>query len=52
MEELVARLSIREHGLGVEVNVNFKEGHKSLAYGLIHTPNLSKAGFEAVPAEA
>ncbi|MHC4482517.1 MAG: tetratricopeptide repeat protein, partial [Planctomycetota bacterium] len=50
-EEVIASLSIRENGIGVEVKVGFKDGHQCLAYDLIRTPNLSRAGFEAVPAE-
>ena len=52
IEGAVARLIIDEKNPYVEVIVAFKDGHECLAYDLIRTPELSKAGFEAVPAEA
>ncbi|MHC4346561.1 MAG: tetratricopeptide repeat protein [Planctomycetota bacterium] len=52
LREVIASLSIGEQSVGVQANVGLKDGHKCLAYDLIRTPNLSRAGFEAVPAEA
>ena len=52
VDDLIAFLSIEEDGIAVEANVGFKDGHRSVAYDMIRTPNLSKAGFEAVPSEA
>ena len=52
IEEVVAHLSINQSGIGVEANIGFKDGHNCLAYNLIRTPNLTRSGFEAVPADA
>ncbi len=52
VDDLLASLSIEEDGIAIEANVGFKDGHRSVAYEMIRTPNLSKAGFEAVPSEA
>ncbi len=52
IEDVVAYLSIEETGIVAETNIAFKDGHHCLAYDLIRTPNISKAGFEAVPPEA
>jgi hypothetical protein len=52
IEEVVVNLSVQQSGFAVEANVGFKAGHRSLAYDLIRTPNLTPAAFEAVPVEA
>ena len=52
VDEFTACLSLEENGIAVETNIGFKDGHNCLAYNLIRTPNISKAGFEAVPPEA
>jgi len=52
IDDLVVFFNIQEHGIAFEENISFKDGHRCLAYNLIRTPNLSRAGFEAVPAEA
>ena len=52
VDDLIATLSLRETGVALEANVNFKDGSQSMAYNLIHTPNLNKASLKAVPAEA
>ena len=52
IEDVIVHLSIEESGISTEANVGFKDGHRCLAYDLIRTPNLSRAGFEAVPSEA
>ncbi|MHC4621047.1 MAG: tetratricopeptide repeat protein, partial [Planctomycetota bacterium] len=52
LEEVIAHLRVEEKGFSAELSTGFKDGHGCLAYDLIRTPNLSTAGFEAVPAEA
>lgn len=52
VDALAAYLSIEENSIAVETGIDFKDGHNCLAYNLIRTPNLSKAGFEAVPPQA
>ncbi|MHC4574682.1 MAG: tetratricopeptide repeat protein, partial [Planctomycetota bacterium] len=52
VEEAIAHLRVEERGFATELSVGFKDGHRCLAYDLIRTPNLSTAGFEAVPVEA
>jgi hypothetical protein len=49
VDDLVAFLSIKEDGIALEANVDFKDGHNCLAYNLFHTPELSKAAFDVVP---
>lgn len=51
IDDLVSFLSIQESGIALEANVSFKDGHNCLAYSMIRTPNLSRDGFKAVPAE-
>jgi hypothetical protein len=52
VEDLIATFSLRETGVALEANVDFKDGSQSTAYNLIRTPNLNKAALKAVPAEA
>jgi hypothetical protein len=52
IDDLVTYISINDVGLICETNITFKDGHKCLAYDMIRTPNLTKAGLEAVPPEA
>nr|MBP8304865.1 hypothetical protein [Phycisphaerae bacterium] len=52
IDDLTVQLAVKEQGLSLEADVNFKDGHRCLAYDLIRTPNLSRAAFEAVPSEA
>ena len=52
IDDMIVTLSLRETGLALEANVDFKTGYQSLAYSMIHTPNLKKADLKAVPAEA
>ena len=52
IDDVIATLSLRETGLALEANVDFKPGYQSMAYSLIHTPNLNKADLKAVPADA
>ena len=44
--------SIDLNSCGSRAEIQFKQGHQCLAYEFIHTPNISKAPFEAVPANA
>ena len=52
IDDMIATLSLRETGLALEANVDFKAGYQSLAYSMIHTPNLNKADLKAIPADA
>ncbi len=52
IEGVIAQVAIDEREIGVELNVDFKQGHKSLAYQLIRTPNLRSSAFKAVPSDA
>ncbi len=52
VDDLIASLSLRETGVAVEANMNFKDGSKSMFYNLIRTPNLNREMLKAIPAEA
>lgn len=52
IDDLLVFFNIQEDGIALEQNIAFKDGHRCLAYSMIRTPNLSRAGFEAVPSEA
>ncbi|MCP4259513.1 MAG: tetratricopeptide repeat protein [Planctomycetes bacterium] len=52
IDDLIVFFNIQETGIAFEQNLSFKDGHHCIAYNMIRTPNLSKAGFEAVPSEA
>jgi tetratricopeptide (TPR) repeat protein len=52
IDDLIAYTYINDVGLTSEANITFKDGHKCLVYDMIRTPNLSRAGLEAVPPEA
>jgi len=52
IDDLIVFCNIQENGIAFEKNIAFKDGHRCLAYNMIRTPNLSRAGFEAVPSEA
>lgn len=45
-------LSIQPDGLHANVKVALKEGHQCLAYNMVHTPALTRTGFEAIPSNA
>ncbi|MCF7976130.1 MAG: tetratricopeptide repeat protein [Phycisphaerae bacterium] len=45
-------LSIQPDGIHMHASLNLKEGHQCLAYNMIHTPALTQAGFDAIPANA
>jgi len=51
IDDLIIFFNIQENGIAFEKNIAFKDGHHCLAYNMIRTPNLSRAGFEAVPSE-
>ena len=52
VDDLIATFSLRETGVALEANVNFKDGSQSMAYNLIRTPNLNRTALKSVPAEA
>ncbi|MEN6427966.1 MAG: sugar-binding protein [Phycisphaerales bacterium] len=52
VEDFLASLSLRETGVGLDANMNFKDGSKSMFYNLIRTPNLNKDVLKAIPAQA
>jgi hypothetical protein len=52
IDDVIASLSLRETGMALDANLGLKTGYQSLAYGVIHTPNLNKASLQAVPAGA
>ncbi len=52
IDDLLLFINIQEDGIAVEKSLAFKDGHQCIAYNMIRTPNLSKAGFEAVPSDA
>jgi hypothetical protein len=52
IDDLVLTESVETSGIGSRLEFQFKDGHRCLAYGMIRTPNISKAALEAVPAEA
>jgi len=45
-------LSIQPDGIQVNAKISLKKGHECLAYNMMHTPPLTQAGFEAIPANA
>ncbi len=52
IDDLIFTESIETSGIGSRLEFQFKDGHRCLAYGMVHTPNISKPALEAVPAEA
>jgi hypothetical protein len=52
IDDLIVFFNIKEDGIAFEQNIAFKDGHGCIAYNMVRTPNLSRAGFEAVPSEA
>jgi hypothetical protein len=50
VEDLIASLSLRETGIALDANINFKDGNRSMFYNLIRTPNLNKEALKAIPA--
>ncbi|MCP4258797.1 MAG: tetratricopeptide repeat protein [Planctomycetes bacterium] len=52
IDDLIVFFNVQEDGITFEQNIAFKDGHHCIAYNMIRTPNLSRAGFEAVPSEA
>jgi tetratricopeptide (TPR) repeat protein len=52
IEDLTLVESIETNGFSCTFDFQFKDGHHSLAYGAIRTPNITRAALEAVPEEA
>ena len=52
IDDLLASLTLGEDGIALEANVDFMEGHNSLAYNLFRTPKLNKAALDAIPSGA
>jgi hypothetical protein len=52
VDDLIAFLSLKENGIELQANVNFKDGYNGLGYNLFRTPKLNKAALEAVPDDA
>lgn len=52
VDDFLASLSLRETGVALDANMNFKDGSKSMFYNLIRTPNLNKDMLRAIPAQA
>ncbi len=52
IDDLIVFFNIQESGIAFEKNIAFKDGHRCIAYNMVRTPNLSRAGLEAVPSEA
>jgi hypothetical protein len=52
IDDLIASLTLEENGIALDANVDFKDGHNSLAYSLFRTPKLNKGALEAIPSDA
>ncbi|MBN2314030.1 MAG: tetratricopeptide repeat protein [Sedimentisphaerales bacterium] len=52
IDDLIAYVSLKEDGIALEANVDFKDGYSSFAYNMFRTPKLSKAALEVVPPNA
>ncbi len=52
IDEILTCVSIEADALNFDTNINFKPGHKCLAYDIFRTPNLSRKNFSAVPSDA
>lgn len=52
IDDLIAYVSLKEDGIAVEANVDFKDGYSGLAYNMFRTPKLSKAALEVIPSDA
>lgn len=52
VDDFLASFSLRQTGVALDANMNFKDGSKSMFYNLIRTPNLNRELLQAVPAEA
>jgi tetratricopeptide (TPR) repeat protein len=50
VNDLIASFSLRETGIALDANINFKDGNRSMFYNLIRTPNLNKEALKAIPA--
>lgn len=52
IDDVIAFVSLEEQNIVFQTDVAFKDGHHCLAYDLIRTPHINKAGFESVPPDA
>jgi len=52
LEEVLMEFAIEANEMVFEANAGLKAGHRCLVYNMIRTPNLTRGGFEAVPAES
>jgi hypothetical protein len=52
IDNLTLTESIATGGAATRAEIQFKDGHRCLAFDLVRTPNLTKAGLEAVPPQA
>ncbi|MHC4365326.1 MAG: LamG-like jellyroll fold domain-containing protein [Planctomycetota bacterium] len=52
LEEVLMEFAIEANEIVFEANAGLKAGHRCLVYNMIRTPNLTREGFEAVPAES
>jgi tetratricopeptide (TPR) repeat protein len=52
IDDVISFWSLEEQNMAFQMDVAFKDGHHCLAYDLIRTPHINKAGFEAVPPDA
>ncbi|MBN1845657.1 MAG: tetratricopeptide repeat protein, partial [Sedimentisphaerales bacterium] len=52
LREVLSQFTLKEQGLVWNTEINLQEGHHCLPYQMLRTPNLSKGGFEGVPANA
>lgn len=52
ISDFVLTQTIESNGISARAELQLREGHHFLAYDLIRTPNLNKAAFQAVPAQA
>jgi hypothetical protein len=52
IDDMLISLSIEADGIALDSDIAFKDGHNCLAYDLIRTPNLTRDGFQGVPADA
>ena len=52
VDDFIASLSLRETGVALDANLNFKDGSRSMFYNLIRTPNLKAEALKAIPADA
>ena len=52
LDSIIVTFGVEPDGFTSKASIDFKDGHQSLAYDLIRTPNINRAAFDAVPAQA